>query len=107
MMTTGAAPDMSALAPMLRQQAKHGARPELREQAKAQLAALPRMQAEGDAVYDKTIARMKEELRTATDPEEKEGIRLALARMAPGTPAMKTRSRTVWTRIANSCANAQ
>ncbi|WP_028100344.1 hypothetical protein [Pseudoduganella violaceinigra] len=103
MMTTGAAPDMSVLAPMLKQQAEHGETPEIRARAKQQLAGLPGMQKQGDATYAATIARMKAEMETSTDPEEKAGIRMALDRMQAGTPTMKTRSRTVWTRISNVC----
>lgn len=107
MVTTGAAPNLSALVPMLEQQAEHGATPKERAEARRQLAQLPQMQKEGDAAYAQTIARMQQELRTATDPKERAAIQASLAAMAPGIPTMKTRSRTVWTRISDSCAGAK
>jgi hypothetical protein len=103
MTTTGAAPDLGAIKPLLAQQAAHGETPEIRARAKQQLADLPRMQKQGDATYADMIAKMQAQLRTSTDPDEKAALRTALARLQPGTPTMKTRSRTVWTRISNSC----
>ncbi|KQV45536.1 MULTISPECIES: hypothetical protein [unclassified Duganella] len=103
MVTTGAAPNMSVLSPLLKQQAEHGETPEIRARAKQQLAELPGMQKQSDATYAATIARMKAEMENSTDPEEKAGIRMALDRMQAGTPTMKTRSRTVWTRISHTC----
>lgn len=107
MVTTGAAPDLSVLAPMLGRQAEVGATPQERAKARQQLAQLPQMQKQGDATYAATVARMKEGLRTTTDPEERAAIQASLAAMAPGVPTMKTRSRSVWTRIGDTCAGAR
>jgi hypothetical protein len=107
MTSTGAAPNLSAIKPLLEQQAAHGETPEQRARAKQQLADLPTQQKQGDATYAAMIAKMNESLRTSTDPEERAAIRGALARLQPGTPTMKTRARMVWTRIGDSCGLGQ
>lgn len=103
MVATGAAPQLAAMEPMLKHQAQHGETADIRARARQQLADLPRMQKETDATYASTIARMEEELRKATDPEEKAAVRAALASLRPGTPTMQARSRALWTRIGNAC----
>jgi hypothetical protein len=103
MTSTGAAPNLSAIKPLLEQQAAHGDTAEMRARAKQQLADLPNQQRQGDATYAAMIAKMQEALRTSTDPEEQAAIRTALARLQPGTPTRKTRARMVWTRISNAC----
>jgi len=103
MVASGAAPQMAAMEPMLKQQAQHGETAEVRARAQQMLADLPRMQKESDANYASTIARMEEELRKTTDPEEKAAVRAALAGMRAGAPGMQARSRAIWTRIANAC----
>jgi hypothetical protein len=103
MVRTGAAPQLAAMEPMLKHQAQHGETAEVRAQARQQLADLPRMQKEADTTYASTVAQMEEELRKATDPDEKAAVRAALANLRPGTPTMQARSRAIWTRIANAC----
>jgi len=107
MVATGAAPQLAAMEPMLKQQAQHGETAEVRARARQQLADLPRMQKESDATYAASIAQMEEALRTATDPEEKAAVRAALANLRPGAPTMQARSRAIWTRIANACNGAK
>jgi hypothetical protein len=107
MTSTGGAPNLSAIKPLLEQQAAHGETPEIRARATQQLADLPGQQKQGDATYAALIAKMNETLRTSTDADEKAAIRVALARMQAGTPTMKTRARMVWTRIGDSCGVGQ
>lgn len=103
MTSTGGAPDLAAIKPLLEQQAAHGDTPEMRARAKQQLADLPAQQKQGDATYAAMIAKMNATLRTSTDPDEQAAIRLALSRLQAGAPTMKTHARMVWTRIGDSC----
>jgi len=103
MVASGGAPQMASMEPMLKQQAQHGETAEVRARAQQMLADLPRMQKETDATYAATVARMEEELRKTTDPDEKAGLRAALANLRAGAPTMQARSRAIWTRIANAC----
>jgi len=105
--TTGAAPNVGVLAPLLKQQAAQGATAEERERARQQLAALPRMQQQGDATYAAMVAKMNEELRRTSNPQERAAIQAALERMRPGTPTMVSHARAVWTRISDTCAGAE
>ena len=98
------APDMNAMRPMLEIAAKNAATPEERAQAKKMLAELPQQQAAMQAQLAETKAAMLKEQAQATSPEEKAAIAQALQAMEQGGPRMQTNSRTVWTRIANGCA---
>ena len=95
---------MNAMRPMLEIAAKNAATPEERAQAKKMLAELPQQQAAMQAQLAETKAAMLKEQAQATSPEEKAAIAQALQAMEQGGPRMQTNSRTVWTRIANGCA---
>jgi hypothetical protein len=98
------APDMNAMRPMLEIAAKNGATPEERAQAKKMLADLPRQQVEMQAHLTEAKAALLEEQANANSPEEAAAIAQALQAMEQGGPRMQTSSRTLWTRIGNSCA---
>lgn len=98
------APDMNAMRPMLEIAAKNAATPEERAQAKKMLADLPRQQAEMQAHLTEAKAALIEEQANANSPEEAAAIAQALQAMEQGGPRMQTHSRTLWTRIGNSCA---
>lgn len=93
----------SGMAYVLKRQAENGATMQERAKAKAQLAQLPGLQKEIDAGRAEAIAELQKELNTTTDPEVKATLQKTLVRVAPGAPVMKTHSRQVWTRIADSC----
>ena len=106
MVTTGAGPDLTLMKPLLEQQVLHGETAEAREAARQQLAQLPRMQRQSDASYAEQLARIQEQLRKTTNPDEKAALQAALARLRPGTPVMRSHGRAVWTRIADACGGA-
>ncbi|MBP1205958.1 hypothetical protein JOD97_004020 [Duganella sp. 1411] len=96
--------DMNAMRPMLENAARNAPTAEQRAQAKQLLADLPRQQAAMQAALAETKAALIKEQASATSAAEKAEIGKQLQAMEQGGPRMRTSSRTLWTRIGDSCA---
>ena len=104
MKTSPAGSDMNAMRPMLENMAKNAPTAEQRAQAKQMLADLPKQQAAMQAALAETKAELIQEQASASSAAEKAEIAKQLQAMDQGGPRMQTSSRTLWTRIGNSCA---
>lgn len=104
MKTSPGGQDMNAMRPMLENMAKNAPTAEQRAQAKQMLADLPKQQAAMQAALAETKAELIKEQTSASSAAEKAEIGKQLQAMEQGGPHMKTNSRTLWTRIGNSCA---
>lgn len=102
--TSPAASNMNAMRPMLENMAKNAPTAADRAQAKEMLADLPRQQAEMQAALAETRADLLKEQASASSAAEKAEIGKQLLAMDQGGPTMHATSRTLWTRIGNSCS---
>lgn len=83
-----------------------GTTEQARAQARARLAALPAMQAEGVQKRAEARERLEAALRKERDPGQREALRKAIS-LIGGTVAVTARTRYLWTRIADSCGAPQ
>lgn len=102
----GVAPDLDAMRPLLEREAREGKTEQARAQARARLAALPAMQAEGVQKRADARERLEAALGKERNPGQREALRRAIAAIG-GTVAVTGRTRHVWTRIAETCGGAQ
>lgn len=96
--------NMNAMRPMLENAAKNAPTAEQRAQAKQLLADLPKQQAAMEAQLAETRAELIKEQASASSAAEKAEIAKQLQAMDQGGPLMHTSSRSLWTRIGDSCA---
>ena len=102
----GVPSDLNAMRPLLEHEASMGKTEQARAQARARLAALPAMQAEGVQKRAEARERLEAALRKERDPGQREALRKAIS-LIGGTVPVTAHTRYLWTRIADSCGAAQ
>lgn len=101
-----AAPNLAYLKPALEHEIKHGTTLEARSKAAQQLAQLPAMQAQMSGQHASTLEMLKAREKIEKDPQGKMALAGAIAGMQGAKPMAAT-TRTIWTRIAESCPAGQ